>query len=217
MTELTGWAWIVWCMAFPGYFCSPLWCRVLQWEVMQVLCGVSGVDKFKVEGLGCLHSTLRSGLVNINISSTLSKISLAAHFQLSCVYINVFVSDSIQKASWIYDVLQIRTCFLFSFSLFPPDMFILPKFWWWNGKRCAYFSRLLRGNVNTIFHGKSACSSSNAAQAPYLISLPVIGDDFKSGDYVLSCLLELQPRKGKWNEAFGFNWVFSDYFFWWWW
>lgn len=64
-----------------------------------MLCGVSGVDKFKVEGLGCLHSTLRSGLVNINISSTLSKISLAAHFQLSCVYINVFVSDSIQKAS----------------------------------------------------------------------------------------------------------------------
>jgi len=37
--------------------------------------------------------------VNIRVSSMLSKNSLAAHFQLFFVYINVFVSDSVQKAS----------------------------------------------------------------------------------------------------------------------
>lgn len=36
--------------------------------------------------------------VNINVYSMLSKNSFAAHFQLFSVYINVFVSDSIQKA-----------------------------------------------------------------------------------------------------------------------
>lgn len=40
----------------------PLHDRVLQWEVMKVLLGVSAVGKFNVEGLRCLRSTLHDRL-----------------------------------------------------------------------------------------------------------------------------------------------------------